>query len=125
MSENDDYQRACGRRETPLQGTDFFGSLPTLTAATFDQQVASKLQPFYGSVFLPTMKQLVDAHLTYDQVKNIREIPPAIGAKITAKQFEERTAAYLESIAKTRPSLIRRQAVLANRPLSETAFGSG
>jgi len=23
----------------------------TLTAATFDQQVASKLQPFYGSVF--------------------------------------------------------------------------
>jgi len=28
VSENDDYQRACGRRETPLQGTDFFGSLP-------------------------------------------------------------------------------------------------
>ena len=28
MSENDDYQRACGRRETPLQGTDSFGSLP-------------------------------------------------------------------------------------------------
>ena len=64
-----------------------------LTAATFDQQVASKLQPFYGSVFLPTMKQLVDA-LTDDQVKNILEVPPAIGAKITAKQFEERTAAY-------------------------------
>ncbi len=71
------------------------------------------------------MKQLVDAHLTYDQVKNILEIPPAVGAKITAKQFEERTAAYLESIAKTRPSLIRGQAVLANRPSSETAFGSG
>jgi len=30
VSENDDYQRACGRRETPLQGTDSFGSLPTL-----------------------------------------------------------------------------------------------
>src|SRR5208283_3411549 len=28
VSENDDYQRACGRRETPLQGTDSFGSLP-------------------------------------------------------------------------------------------------
>ena len=75
----------------------------TLTAATFDQQVASKLQPFYGSVFLPTMKQLVDAHLTYDQVKNILEIPPAIGAKITAKQFEERTAAYWKASGKTGP----------------------
>ena len=97
----------------------------TLTAATFDQQVAAKMQPFYGSVFLPTMKKLVDTHLTYDQVKNILKIPPTVGAKITAKQFEERTAAYLESIAKTRPSLIRGQAVLANRPSSETAFGSG
>jgi len=28
VSENDDYQRACGRRETPLQGTDSLGSLP-------------------------------------------------------------------------------------------------
>ena len=28
MSENDDYQRACGRKETPLHGTDSFGSLP-------------------------------------------------------------------------------------------------
>ena len=75
----------------------------TLTAATFDQQVASKLQPFYGSVFLPTIKKLVDAHLTYDQVKNILEIPPAIGAKITAKQFEERTAAYWKASRKPGP----------------------
>src|SRR3954453_10665162 len=30
VSGNDDYQRACGRRETPLQGTDSFGSLPSL-----------------------------------------------------------------------------------------------
>jgi hypothetical protein len=28
VSGNDDYQRACGRRETPLQGTVSFGSLP-------------------------------------------------------------------------------------------------
>src|SRR4051794_4028095 len=27
-SGNDDYQRACGRRETSRQGTDSFGSLP-------------------------------------------------------------------------------------------------
>ena len=30
VSGNDDYQRACGRRETPLQGTDSFGLLPTI-----------------------------------------------------------------------------------------------
>jgi hypothetical protein len=32
VSENDDYQRACGRRGTPLQGTDFFGSLPCIVS---------------------------------------------------------------------------------------------
>ena len=75
----------------------------TLTAATFDQQVVSKMQPFYGSVFLPTMKKLVDSRLTYDQVKNILKIPPAVGAKITAKEFEERTAAYWKVSGKTGP----------------------
>jgi hypothetical protein len=30
VSGNDDYQRACGTRETPLNGTDSFGSLPEL-----------------------------------------------------------------------------------------------
>ena len=75
----------------------------TLTAATFDQQVASKLQPFYGSVFLQTMKQLVDAHLTYDQVRQL-QIPPAIEpVKITAKQFEERTVADLKMVRKPGP----------------------
>jgi hypothetical protein len=28
VAENDDYRRACGRRETPPQDTDLFGSLP-------------------------------------------------------------------------------------------------
>jgi excisionase family DNA binding protein len=28
VTENDDYRRAWGRRETPLQDTDLFGSLP-------------------------------------------------------------------------------------------------
>src|SRR3954470_16646515 len=31
-SGNDDYQRACGRRETSRQGTDSFGSLPVRNA---------------------------------------------------------------------------------------------
>ena len=75
----------------------------TLTAATFDEQVAAKLQPFYGSVFLPAIKQLVDARLTYEQVKDILKMPPAVGAKITAKQFEERTAAYWKAARKPGP----------------------
>jgi len=36
VSENDDYQRACGRRETPLQGTDSFGSLPLALSTQID-----------------------------------------------------------------------------------------
>ena len=48
MSENDDYQRACGRRETPLQGTDFFGSLPLVTDLLDNQQYpASDLLAVY------------------------------------------------------------------------------
>src|SRR5208282_6448441 len=46
VSENDDYQRACGRRETPLQGTDSFGSLP------FSAQVNEKSEVM--SIFLLT-----------------------------------------------------------------------
>jgi hypothetical protein len=66
----------------------------TLTAAKFDEQVAAKLQPFYDSIFLPAIKKMVDARLTYDQVKGILKISPAVGAKITAKEFAERMAAY-------------------------------
>jgi hypothetical protein len=76
----------------------------TLTAATFDQQVAAKMQPFYASVFLPTIKKLVDCRLSYGQVKDILKISPALGAKITAKQFEERTTAYFEVARKSAPS---------------------
>src|SRR4051794_17331319 len=35
VSGNDDYQRACGRRETPLQGTVSFGSLPRVVVEEF------------------------------------------------------------------------------------------
>jgi hypothetical protein len=66
----------------------------TLTTATFDERVAARMQPFYDLVFLPAIKKMVEARLTYDQVKDILKIPPAAGAKITAKQFAERTAAY-------------------------------
>ncbi len=77
-------------------------SKPMPTAATYDKQIATKMQPFYDAVFLPTMKQLVAARLTYDQVKELLKIPPAVGAKITERQFAERTAAFGQA-SKTSP----------------------
>jgi hypothetical protein len=75
----------------------------TLTAAKFDEQVAVKMKPFYDSIFLPAIKKMVEARLTYDQVKGILKIPPAVGAKITSKQFAERTAAYWKESRKPGP----------------------
>ena len=61
----------------------------------FDQQVADKMGPFFSEVFLPTMRRLVDARLSYERVKALLEIPPAVGAKITAEEFEQRASAFL------------------------------
>jgi hypothetical protein len=72
----------------------------TLTAETYDRQVAAKLQPFYDTVFLPTIKKLVAAGLSYQQVKDLLELPPAVGAKITAEEFSKRTSAYLKKAGK-------------------------
>src|SRR4051794_25578692 len=41
----------------------------TITAESFDHQVADKMGDFFGDVFLPTMKKLVEAGLSYDEVK--------------------------------------------------------
>ena len=64
----------------------------TITAESFDRQVADKMGNFFDEVFLPTMKKLVGAGLSYDEVKRLVKIPSAWGAKITAEQFEERIA---------------------------------
>ena len=48
----------------------------TLTASLFDQQIADKMGPFFSEVFLPTMKRLVEARLSYERVKALLEIPP-------------------------------------------------
>jgi hypothetical protein len=49
VSENDDYQRACGRRETPLQGTNSFGSLPPAEATDNARPLSpeAKLHTFF------------------------------------------------------------------------------
>jgi len=47
----------------------------TITAESFDKQVASKMGEFFGDVFLPSLKKLVEAGLSYNDVKRLVEIP--------------------------------------------------
>jgi hypothetical protein len=64
----------------------------TITAESFDHQVADKMGGFFGEVFLPTMKNLVKADLSYDEVEKRVKIPTTWGAKITGEQFVERVS---------------------------------
>ena len=47
----------------------------TITALSFDKQVTDKMGRFFGDVFLPTVKKLVEAGLSYDEVKRLVKIP--------------------------------------------------
>ena len=62
----------------------------TITAGSFDKQVADKMGDFFEETFLPTMKKLVEAGLSYDEVKRLLKIPATWGAKISGEQFRER-----------------------------------
>ena len=64
----------------------------TITAESFDHQVSDKMGGFFGKSFLPTMKKLVEAGLSHDEVKKSLKIPTTWGAKITGEQFEERAS---------------------------------
>jgi hypothetical protein len=66
----------------------------TITAESFDRQVAHKLRRFFDDVFLATMKKLVEAGLSYDDVKRLVKIPTTWGAKIIGVQFRERASNY-------------------------------
>jgi hypothetical protein len=66
----------------------------TITAESFDHQVADKMGVFFDEVFLPTMKRLVEAGLSYDEVKRVLKIPGTWGAKITGDQFRERVSKF-------------------------------
>ena len=68
----------------------------TITAESFDKQVAHKMGEFFDDVFLPTMKKLVEAGLSYDEVKRLVKIPTTWGAKITGEQFRERASKALK-----------------------------
>jgi hypothetical protein len=66
----------------------------TITAESFDKQVAHKMGKFFENVFLPSMKKLVEAGLSYEAVKRLVKIPTTWGAKITSSQFEERVNSH-------------------------------
>jgi hypothetical protein len=53
----------------------------TITAESFDHQVRAKLGEFFEKVFLPTMKQLVQADLSYEEVKQVVDIPARWGPR--------------------------------------------
>jgi hypothetical protein len=67
----------------------------TITSESFDKQVVHKMGDFFPDVFLPTMKKLVEAGLSYDEVKRLVKIPRTWGAKIKGEQFTERVNTYL------------------------------
>ena len=67
----------------------------TITAESFDKQVAHKMGRFFDDVFLPMIKKLVEAHRSYEDVKRLVKIPSTWGAKISGEQFDERMKAYL------------------------------
>jgi hypothetical protein len=73
----------------------------TITAESFDLQVADKMGGFFEDVFLPTMKKLVEADLSYDEVKRLIKIPATWGSKITGEQFVERAVAALREVPKS------------------------
>ena len=66
----------------------------TITAESFDKQVAQRMGGFFNDMFLPSMKKLVEARRSYEDVKRLVKIPGTWGAKITGEQFEERVKAY-------------------------------
>ena len=65
-----------------------------ITAESFDKQVSHKMGAFFEDLFLPAMKRLVEAGLSYDEVKRLVKIPSTWGAKITGEQFRERVNAH-------------------------------
>jgi hypothetical protein len=66
----------------------------TITAESFDKQMAHKMGEFFSDVFLSSMKKLVEAGLSYDDVKRLVKIPTNWGAKIAGEQFKDRVIMY-------------------------------
>jgi hypothetical protein len=87
-SHEDDYKadKAAAEKKTKT----------TITAESFDKQIADKMGRFFEDVFLPTLKKLIEAGLSYDEVKRTVRIPSTWGSKITGGQFQQRASDALK-----------------------------
>ena len=65
--------------------------MATIGPDSFDKQIVQKMAVFFDDEFLPNMRKLVEAGLSYDDVKRLVKIPTTWGAKITGEQFKQRT----------------------------------
>jgi hypothetical protein len=62
----------------------------TITAGSFDSEVSGKIGKYFDTTFLPAIKRLVEAGLSYEEVKRLIGIPATWGAKISGEQFRRR-----------------------------------
>ena len=62
----------------------------TITPRSFDRQVSGKLGKYFDATFLPAIKRLVEAGLSYEDVKRLIRFPATWGAKISGEEFERR-----------------------------------
>jgi hypothetical protein len=69
-----------------------------LTARHFDRQISERMGDYFARSFLSNMKRLVNARLSYERLKQVLSMPPDVGAKITAAEFERRASAFLKGL---------------------------
>jgi hypothetical protein len=69
----------------------------TITAESFDKQVADKMGGFFKKTFLPTMKKLVKADLSYDEVKKFVQIPATWGRRSPGSNSRRRRLSRSET----------------------------
>jgi hypothetical protein len=82
---------------------------------------------FFDESFLPTMKKLVEAGLSYDEVKRLLTIPATWEAKITGGQFDDHVKGFFGG-AKKRQSSRRKgssQVALARPTVAHTNPNGG
>ncbi len=74
-----------------------------ITAGAFDRQVAHKFGEFFPDVFVPTLEDLIEAGLFYDEVEKLVQIPATWGATISGEEFEDRAADRIDEGGDDRP----------------------
>ena len=76
----------------------------TITAESFDKQVAQKMGRFFDEVFLPSIKKLVEAGKSYDRGEAAGENPEHLGCQDQRRAIQGEGVQVLEA---GNPSLMR------------------